>query len=100
MGGFKEFDQFDGIGLAELVRKKEVSTAELCEEAISRIERVNPKLNAVITKMYDLARKTLQEPLPEAPFTGVPFLLKDILEEFAGIPLTMGSKAFKNYVPI
>jgi len=99
MGGFKEFDQYDGIGLAELVRKKKVSPAELCEEAISRIERVNPKLNAVITKMYDLARKTLQGPLPEAPFTGVPFLLKDILEEFAGIPLTMGSKAFKNYVP-
>jgi len=53
----------------------------------------------LLPKIYDLARKTLQEPLPEAPFTGVPFLLKDILEEFAGIPLTMGSKAFKNYVP-
>jgi len=50
MSGFKEFDHYDGIGLAELVRKKEVSPAELCEEAISRIERVNPKLNAVIAK--------------------------------------------------
>lgn len=99
MSGFKEFGQFDGIGLAELVRKKKVSPAELCEEAISRIEQVNPKLNAVITPMYDLARKTIQEPLSEGPFTGVPFLLKDILEEFAGVPLTMGSKAYKNYVP-
>lgn len=99
MSGFKEFDQYDGIGLAELVRKKEVSPAELCEEAISRIERVNPKLNAVITHMHDLARKAIREPLPKALFTGVPFLLKDLVEEFAGVPLTMGSKAYKNYVP-
>ncbi len=99
MSDFKEFDQYDGVGLAELVRKKKVSPAELCEEAISRIERVNSKLNAVITPMYDLARKTIQEPLPEAPFTGVPFLLKDLGEEFAGVPLTKGSKAYKNYVP-
>jgi len=99
MSGFKEFDQCDGIELAELVRKKKVSPAELCEEAVSRIERINPKLNAVITQMYDLARKTIQEPLPKAPFTGVPFLLKDLLEEFAGVPLTNGSKAYKNYVP-
>jgi amidase len=56
MGSFKEYDQYDGIGLAELVRKKEVSPAEICEEAITRIERVNAALNAVITPMYDLAR--------------------------------------------
>jgi len=85
MSGFKEFDQCDAIGLAELVRKKKVSPAELCEEAISRIEQVNPKLNAVITPMYDLARRTIQEPLPEGPFTGVPFLLKDILEESVAV---------------
>jgi amidase len=60
MSGFKEFDQFDGLGLAELVRKKEVSPLELCEEAISRIEQVNPKVNAVITPMYDIARKAVQ----------------------------------------
>jgi amidase len=49
MGGFKEYDQYDGLGLAELVKKKEISAAEICEEAIVRIERVNPALNAVIT---------------------------------------------------
>ena len=99
MGGFKEYDQYDGLGLAELVKKKEVSAAEICEEAITRIERINPALNAVITPMYDLARKAVREPLPEGPFTGVPFLLKDLLGDFAGVPQTMGSKACKNYVP-
>ena len=83
MSDFKEFDQFDGLGLADLIRKKEVSPAEICEEVITRIERVNPKLNAVITPMYDLARKAIQEPLPECPFAGVPFLLKDIVEELS-----------------
>ena len=99
MGGFKEYNQYDGLGLGELVRKKEVSAAEICEEAITRIERVNPALNAVITPMYDLARKTVEKTLPDGPFAGVPFLLKDLLGDFAGVPQTMGSKALKNYIP-
>ena len=99
MGGFKEYDKYDGIGLAELVKNKEISAAELCEEAIARIERVNPALNAVVTPMYDLARESVQAPLPDGPFSGVPFLLKDLLGDFAGVPQTMGSRACKNYVP-
>jgi len=97
--GFKEFDRYDGLGLAELIRNKEISAGSVCEEAIRRIERLNPKLNAVITPMVDLARKRLERPLPDGPFTGVPFLLKDIIEEFAGVPLTRGSRAFKNFIP-
>jgi amidase len=99
MSLFKDFDRYDGLGLAELVRKKQVSPSELCEEAIRRIEQINPKLNAVVTPMYDIARKAVQAGLPEGPFAGVPFLLKDIIDEYAGVPLTMGSKAFRNYVP-
>jgi amidase len=99
MSGFKEFGRYDGLGLAELVRKKEVDPSELCEEAIRRIEQVNPKINAVIFPMYEIARKALQVGLPEGPFAGVPFLLKDIIEEYAGVPLTMGSKVFRNYIP-
>lgn len=99
MAGFKEFGRYDGLGLAELVRKKEVSSLELCEEAIRRIEKVNPKINAVITPMFEIARKAVQAGLPEGPFGGVPFLLKDMIEEYAGVPLTMGSRAFKSYVP-
>lgn len=99
MGGFKEYDQYDGLGLAALVKKKDVSAAEVCEEAISRIERINPTLNAVITPLYDLARQTVQETLPAGPFSGVPFLLKDLLSDLAGVPQTMGSKACQNYTP-
>ena len=99
MSGFKEFDRFDGLGLAQLVRGKEVAPSELCEEAIRRIEQVNPKVNAVILPMYDIARESVHKSLPDGPFTGVPFLLKDMVEEYAGVILTNGSKACRNYIP-
>jgi amidase len=99
MAGFKEYDKYDALGLAELVRKKKVSPVELCEEAIRRIEKVNPSLNAVITPMYDRGRKAAEGALPKGPFTGVPFLLKDLIHAYAGVPLTSGCKAYRNYVP-
>ena len=52
------------------------------EAAIERIERLNPTLNAVITPMYDLARDAVSKKIPEGPFTGVPFLMKDIGAQF------------------
>ena len=52
MGAFQEYDQYDGLGLVELVKKKEISPAEICEEAISRIEKVNPQINAVVTPSH------------------------------------------------
>jgi len=99
MTGFPEYDTYDALGLAELVRTKQISPAELCEEAIARIERINPHLNAVILRMYDKAMQTAAKPLPEGPFRGVPFLIKDLLSAYAGVPLSMGCKAYKNYVP-
>jgi amidase len=98
MGAFQEYDQYDGLGLAELVNKKEISAPEMCEEAIARIGKVNPRLNAVVTPMFDLARKLLAESLPEGPFAGVPFLLKDLLEVYAGVAETKGSKAYRNNI--
>jgi amidase len=99
MSGFSDYDRYDGLGLAELVRKKEVKPNELVEEAIARIETLNPQLNAVIYKMYDLARRTADADLPDGPFKGVPFLMKDILMAYAGAPLTNGSRFFKDFVP-
>ena len=99
MSGFSDYDKYDGLGLAELVRKKEVKPSELVEEAINRIERLNPQLNAVIYKMYELARKAADGDLPDGPFKGVPFLMKDILMAYTGVPLTMGSRFFKDFVP-
>jgi amidase len=96
---FDEYPKYDGLGLAELVRKKEVQPIELVEEAVRRIEELNPQLNAVIHKMYDYARRTAKGPLPEGPFAGVPFLLKDLVAAFAGEPLRKGSRFFADYVP-
>jgi amidase len=99
MAGINDYVKYDALGLADLVKKKKVSAAELVEEAISRIEAGNPKLNAVIHAMYDIGRKAAKGKLPEGPFTGVPFLLKDLLDAFAGVPLTSGCRAYRNFIP-
>ncbi|MEI8200818.1 MAG: amidase [Eubacteriales bacterium] len=99
MGSFSEFEQYDGLGLAQLVKTKQIRPDELVEETISRIEDKNPKINAVIHKMYDYAHKTACEDLPDGPFQGVPFLLKDIGNPFAGEPFCSGSKFLKDNIP-
>src|SRR5580693_3394193 len=95
---FAEYAQYDGLGLAHLVRRGDVSAAELLEEAITRIERHNPKLNAVVYKAYDEARAQAKSKLADGPFQGVPFLIKDISMEVAGWPMTNGSALLKDYV--
>ena len=81
----------DAVAQAELVRTKQVTPAELVEAAIERIERVNPQLNAVVTPMYEEASRAAAGTLPGGPFTGVPFLLKDLVAECAGVRFTEGS---------
>jgi amidase len=89
----------DATAQAELVRRKEVQAVELVEAAIERIERLNPALNAVVTPMYDRARAGVATQLPEGPFTGVPFLLKDVLAAYEGVPLTLGCALLRDHVP-
>lgn len=93
---FSDYSKYDGLGLAELVRKKKVSPAELVEEAISRIETHNPKLNAVVYKLYDRARTAAKGKLPDGPFKGVPFLMKDLMATLEGVPTSGGNKLWKN----
>jgi amidase len=88
----------DATAQADLVRRKEVKPIELVDAAIDRIERLNPTLNAVVTPMYDLARKAASGSLPAGPFTGVPILLKDLLAEYAGVRYTEGSAFLRDYV--
>lgn len=95
----EDYIQKDAIGLAEWVRSGDVSSLELVEEAIRRIEAVNPDVNAVIHKMYDQAREKATGDLPDGPFKGVPFLVKDMRAPFAGEPMWMGSRFLKGYVP-
>ena len=89
----------DATAQADLVRRKQVKPIELVDAAIERIERLNPELNAVITPMYDEARKAAAGPLPDGPFTGVPFLLKDLRTSYAGVRMTSGSAFLRDYVP-
>jgi len=94
MAGFAEYTEYDGLGLAALVRSGQVSAADVIEAAIARIEALNPALNAVITKLYDQARAAPQEQAPDAAFAGVPFLLKDLGAAQAGVRMTSGSRFF------
>ena len=88
--------KYDATGLAELVQKKEVIPAEIADAAIARAEQVNPKINAVIHKMYEQARAAAVKKSGGEPFAGVPFLLKDISQHIEGEPMTSGSKVLRN----
>ncbi len=87
-----EYADYDGLGLAELVRTKAVTPLELVEEAIARAERLDPKLNFVVFRDYDRARATAQGQVPEGPFCGVPFFLKDIFGFAQGMPTRQGAR--------
>ena len=99
MSGFMEYDRYDAVGLADLVRKREVSAAELLDGARERCDRVNPKLNAVVYRVDGEAERALGSVHRDQPFAGVPFLVKDLGPTLAGAPLTCGSRLFANYVP-
>src|SRR5438876_2055569 len=94
----EEFESFDGLGLAGLVRRGDVSPAELLDVAISRVEARNPELNAVVTRLYDQARAAIAAGLADGPFTGVPYLLKDLGAHYAGAVTSFGSALFKDFM--
>jgi len=99
VAGFAEMSNYDGLGLAALVRGGDVAPLDLVEEVITRIERTNPRLGAIVTPMYDEARRVAAGPLPDGPFRGVPFLMKDLLAAYAGVPLRSGSRFYAGHVP-
>ena len=93
-----DYAEYDGLGLAELVAAKQVTPAELVEAAIERAERLNPTLNAIVYKGYEDARRRARGELPDGPFRGVPFLIKDLGMPVAGWPRTSGSKFARDVV--
>lgn len=99
MGGFAEYENYDALGLAELVRRKAVTPGELLEAAIERVEARNPAINAVVMKLYDYGRKAIADGLPEGPFRGVPYLMKDLTSPVAGVRMTRGSRFFADTPP-
>ena len=89
---FKEYKEYDALGLSELLKKKEVSAKELLEEAIFLTETLDPLINAVPQKHFELAKAQAETDL-KGPFFGVPFLLKDLHSSLEGTITSDGSRS-------
>ena len=93
-----EYEQHDGLGLAALVRGKEVSAAEVLEAALALADQRNPALNAIVSSTREQARAAVAAGLPDGPFTGVPYLLKDLGVLLTGAVTSYGSRLFADFV--
>lgn len=96
--GFAEYENYDATGLAALVRAREVTPEELLDAALARITAHEPALHALVHRFEDKARAAIADGLPDGPFTGVPFLLKNTGFEMEGTILSTGSALFKDAV--
>src|ERR1019366_5610686 len=86
----------DATEQARLVRAGEASASELVEDAIERLERLNQQLNAVINPLFDQSRAAAAGDLPDGPFRGVPYLVKDFSCYMAGVPVHEGMRAVRD----
>ena len=93
-----EFGNYDALGLAQLIRDRDVSATEVMEAAIERIEKVNPALNFISVRCYELGRSLANGDVQSGPFMGVPYLLKDSFMDYEGTVSTQCCKMFKEYV--
>ncbi|MDE3141977.1 MAG: amidase, partial [Pseudomonadota bacterium] len=99
MQEFADYAQYDALGLAALLARGEVSAVELLHTAQCRADRAQPRLNALVRRMDAAADATLRAGVPAGMFSGVPYLLKDLMQAYAGVPMSMGSAALRDYVP-
>ncbi|MFJ7726807.1 amidase [Neobacillus sp. NPDC097160] len=89
---FYEYSKYDATGLALLVKQKEVTPKELKQAALKGIEKINPTINAVVSILSKQAEDEIDAGIPEGPFTGVPFLIKESSAQAKGIPVHLGSR--------
>ncbi len=93
------YDDLDGLGLAAAIRNGDVTAAEVVDAAIRRIEAHDPALNAVVATRFDEARaEAAAASPPDGPFGGVPYLVKSLGAEVAGLPTSRGSRLFGDAV--
>ena len=97
MMSLRDYADHDGLGLAKLVRDGEVTPKELVTAALAAIEALNPRLNAVVATLADQALAAAEGPLPDGPYRGVPFLIKDLVVSYAGLPTECGSRYYKGW---
>ena len=84
-----EYKSYDATDLALIVKNKDIQPKELLDLAIGSIESEDKTISAVVTKAYDKANKTIENGIPNGPFAGVPFLLKDLNVSYKGLPTTL-----------
>jgi len=94
-----EYRSLDALAIAELVRSGEITASEVLETAIALIEACNPDLNAVVETLYDQAREAAASGLPDGPFSGAPYVLKELVVSLPGARTSFGSKLFANNRP-
>ena len=94
-----QHEQATALGLAELVRRNQVTPDELLEAAIERVESRNSAVNAVTMKLYDHGKQAIAGGLPDGPLRGVPVLMKDLTSAVEGVKMTRGSKFFADTPP-
>ena len=96
---FQEYIRYDAVGLAELIRKKEVSADEVLQAALNRLDEVNPKLNLLAHDLRERAAAWQgSSENADTPLAGVPFLLKDLLADWEGAPTWSGSRMMQHYI--
>ncbi|PAQ16032.1 amidase [Bacillaceae bacterium SAOS 7] len=92
-----EFANYDGLGLAELVKKQEVKPEELVQLSVKAMKELNVDLNAVVSVLEEEAMEEIKKGLPEGPFQGVPFLIKELVLHAENIPSSMGSRLAEGF---
>lgn len=93
-----EYMSLDATALAELVERKQVTPAELLALARQRADAVNPRLNSIIRRIDDVADRQAADPGLTGAFAGVPFLVKDLDQQYRGFPTSCGSRSLANDV--
>ncbi|ASF11681.1 putative amidase [Nocardia brasiliensis NBRC 14402] len=93
---YDEYRAHDAIGLAHLVADKQLHPTDLLAAALARCEQVDPALNAVSLLMAEVGRATAANPI-EGAFAGVPFLIKDLSQDYAGYPTASGTRALQKF---
>jgi amidase len=99
MISIEEYAKHDGLGLAELVAKKQVTPQELADTALAAVAKINPKLNAVLQTLPAESRAEIGRGIPEGPFRGVPFMIKELVLHAKGVRLDSGCKLTQGFVP-
>lgn len=97
-GSADEYQKYDGLGLADLIEKKQITPLELLTAVRQRVELLNPKLNALCHLFFDKAEAQIDRGLETGPFRGVPFVLKDLGMYLTGTVTSAGCRVWKNNV--